>query len=797
VSVEEGAERLRPACTSPATGPRFDVRFEPEGGLLGLARPLRVGPATVEALSLSLGRVRFPLALVGGAQRFQTRRTVARAAKVRIDLRALGAACAAAGVSLRVVGVSARGELRIALRDGAGVVAFELALLADGADLCALLRAARTAVDGPAPAAARVLAALRPLGVSLDAAAGLLRLSCPLRMVLREAMAGHGWRVPDARALRLAAPVVDERELLIASATPSLRGAAGTLGELRELALREAARALAPTLEALESGDDAGACARRVRQAVGAGRDGDALAATFAVDAGDASAEAQLAALVVEADDHAAQALAASLALRVALRAGDVDAAASAARRVDAVEAAGELAADALREAARACDDARAGVRAELLARALDRAPQDASLAEEAMRALLAVGDRAAVERVGRRILAELPEPASRVAILVAAARGVTDDALASRLVALWDDALLLAPADVALLDVAARAHLGTGDAAKALLLLDRAADAAGAANDANEAASLLARAARLAADAGRHGAALERLTRASGLGPTDPAVLTVLAAAYEHAGAADAALDAYRRLLAAGPGRAQLDALVAAARQHLARHEAREARAFHDAARRLDPAHPSLAGLGAEVDAAVADGWLSSPGSLRAIDVFALAGVARDASDPAALVQSVLDGLAGAAPVAEASSLVAAGCTAAARLPPAEAAPLLRALAEAAARVCEHLADPSDLAALEPHATTPESRASLAQRLGQVLRGAGQGGAAARALARAGVVRRDAATLRAAIELAVRAEAWDDAATVVREALEVVGEGPARAYLAARAAEIAGKQRA
>jgi hypothetical protein len=156
-----------------------------------------------------------------------------------------------------------------------------------------------------------------------------------------------------------------------------------------------------------------------------------------------------------------------------------------------------------------------------------------------------------------------------------------------------------------------------------------------------------------------------------------------------------------------------------------------------------------------------------------------------------------VLDGLAGAAPVAEASSLVAAGCTAAARLPSAEAAPLLRTLAEAAARVCEHLADPGDLSTLETHAATDVARAALAQRLGQVLRGAGQGGAAARALARAGVVRRDAATLRAAIELAVRAEAWDDAATVVREALEVVGEGPARAYLAARAAEIAGKQRA
>ncbi len=307
----------------------------------------------------------------------------------------------------------------------------------------------------------------------------------------------------------------------------------------------------------------------------------------------------------------------------------------------------------------------------------------------------------------------------------------------------------------------------------------------------------MLARAATLAVAAGRAAGALERLARAAALTPSDPAALVALAAACVRAGAIEGALDASRRLLSVGPGRAEIDALVVAARLHLARREAREARAFFEAARRLDPAHAALPDLGLEVDAAVADGWLSSPGALRAIDVFALAGVARDASDPAALVRSVLDGLAGAAPAAEAPSLVAAGRTAAERLQAVDAAPLLRALADAAAQVAAHLADPSDLAALEPHATSVDARAALAQRLGQVLRGAGQGGAAARALARAGVVRRDAATLRAAIELAVRAEAWDDAASVVREALEVVGDGPARAHLVARAAAIAAKQRA
>jgi len=463
--MEGGVEGPRPARMSPATGPRFDVRFEPEGGLLVLARPLRVGPATVEALTLSLGRVRFPLALGGGAQRFRTRRTTVRAARVRVDLRALGAACVAAGVWLRIAGCTPRGELRAVLRDGAGLVAFELALIADGADLCALLRSARTAADGPAPAASRVLAALRVLGIALDTESGLLRLPCPLRLALREAMAGHGWRVPDARALRLAAPVVDERELLLASASPTARGAASAAREARELSLREAARALASTLALLESGDDAGACGRRARQAAGAGRAGDELSAALSVEAGQPDAEAQLAALALDTDDLPVQSLVASLALRLALRAGDVDAAASAARRVDASEAAGELAADALREAARACGDARADVRTELLGRALERAPQDVSLVVEAMRALLAVGDWHAVERAGRRVLAQLSEPEMRLAVLGDVARAVTDDVAAVHLAALWDDALVLAPADVAFLAVAARARRASGDA--------------------------------------------------------------------------------------------------------------------------------------------------------------------------------------------------------------------------------------------------------------------------------------------------------------------------------------------
>jgi len=812
-----------------AVGPRFDVRFEPEGGLLELAKPLRIAAVEIESLSLALGRVRFPLAVGGGAVRFRTRRTTARRARMRIDLRALAALCAERGVQLRFAGVTRDGALRCVLVDAAGALAFEATPLADGADVAFALRAARAATDGPAPALARVLAALRPLGATLDGESGLLRLRRPLRLVLREALASHGWRVPDERGVRLAAPQLDDRSLTLATASD---GASETLSgapapsasedrqtpaqhearerphaesdgsAARDLGLREDARLLAPVMVALEASDTDAARAR-IERLVARG-DASAvrpalreLAAALSVDVGDPRAGFEVASLSVAEDDVVAASLAASLSLRLALRAGDADAAASAARRVDACESAGELAAAALQAAARALDATRIVVRAELLTRAAARSPSDAQLAAEAVAASVAAGDLHAAERTARRALTEIAEPAARVSVVRAAASELASDAAALALAPLWDEGLALAADDPLLLVAASRAHLASGDTLSALTLIDRAASASLALGEPRLAAAQLARAAMLATALGRDDGAAERLANAAALDPEDGgAILAALAATQERIGAMDDAAAVYARLLARGPGRAQSDALVAAIRLHLARTEPREARAFLEAARRVAPLHSALPELSAAVDAAIADGWTSSPGSLCAIDVFALAGVARDASDPGAVVRAVSDALRAGAPAGELPALVAAGRLAVDRLAPADAAQLRATLADLVAAVSEHIVDESDLAALEPHASTDEARAVLAGRSAQLLRGAGQGGPAARALARAGVVRRDAATLRAAIDLAMRAEAWDDAASIVQEALEVVGDGPARAQLIARAATIAEKRR-
>jgi len=806
-----------------AAGPRFDVRFEPEGGLLELAKPLRIAAVDIESLSLALGRVRFPLAVGGGAVRFRTRRTTARRARMRIDLRALAALCAERGVQLRFAGATRDGALRCVLVDAAGALAFEATPLADGADVAFALRAARAATDGPAPALARVLAALRPLGVTLDGESGLLRLRRPLRLVLREALASHGWRVPDERGVRLAAPQLDDRSLTLTTANDTLSGApapstsmdrgpsaqdgalelpdAESDGAARDLGLREDALLLAPVMVALEASDTDAARAR-IERLVARG-DASAvrpavreLAAALSVDVGDPRAGFEVASLSLAEDDVVAASLAASLSLRLALRAGDADAATSAARRVDACESAGELAAAALQAAARALDATRMVVRAELLTRAAARSPSDAQLAAESVAASVAAGDLHAAERTARRALTEIAEPGARVSVVRAAASELASDAAALALAPLWDEGLALAADDPLLLVAASRAHLASGDTLGALTRIDRAASASLALGEPRLAAAQLARAAMLATALGRDDGAAERLANAVALDPEDGAILASLAATQQRLGAMDDAAAAYARLLARGPARAQIASLVAAIRLHLARTEPREARAFLEAARRVAPEHPALPELSAAVDAAIADGWTSSPGSLRAIDVFALAGVARDATDPAAVVRAVCDALRAGVPANELPALVAAGRLAVDRLTHVEAAQLRATLADLVAAVSEHIVDESDLAALEPHATTDEARAVLAGRSAQLLRGAGQGGPAARALARAGVVRRDAATLRAAIDLAMRAQAWDDAASIVQEALEVVGDGPARAQLIARAATIAEKRR-
>jgi hypothetical protein len=253
---------------------------------------------------------------------------------------------------------------------------------------------------------------------------------------------------------------------------------------------------------------------------------------------------------------------------------------------------------------------------------------------------------------------------------------------------------------------------------------------------------------------------------------------------------AADAAShsEAFRARPAA-PRRAPL--LAAAARFHLGCAELDAARRFADAALRADPQSAAARAVDAEVGAREATARASSAGTLRALDAFALAEVVERAPEVAPLAASVVAALADAAVDGpRATALLAAARSALARpdVDEDDRAAALRALAGAAAAAAARLHDPADLLALEPFAPGAEARAELARRAAALLRGEGDPVGAARALARAGVVRRDLATLRAAIDLCERSGAHGEALAIVDRALLVVGDGPARPALLARA---------
>ncbi|MEQ9704413.1 MAG: hypothetical protein RLO54_41585, partial [Sandaracinaceae bacterium] len=86
----------------------------------------------------------------------------------------------------------------------------------------------------------------------------------------------------------------------------------------------------------------------------------------------------------------------------------------------------------------------------------------------------------------------------------------------------------------------------------------------------------------------------------------------------------------------------------------------------------------------------------------------------------------------------------------------------------------------------LAAHAPDEEARATYLRAASRRLREEGRPGPAALALAEVGASKRDTAMLRAALTAAERAGDLDAARRIVALALDVVGDGPARAALEA-----------
>lgn len=653
----------RSAPPAQESTPRVSVRFERGRASLSFAQPLAFAGGRLEVLDVDVGAMPRSVDLSRGWRGLRHRRGVATRVRVALHLDALVARVP----GMTLVGPTASGFL-VTLARAHGHVAFELRPSRRGVDLAFGVTDARAALDGPRPPTAEALSMAVELGASFDPERGVLVLSDPLLEALTEALVPHGIRVPLVETHRRADPEIRGGDLVLGLA----------LDEASEprAALLDTDRALAPAIAALAEGAlDHALELLRGRTEPGA----EALRDELLLEFGDAPAA------VLDARG-------AALALRRALRIGRLDEIAQAARVLDGHERAAAVAVDGLLTAAERARSVDPAVEADLLGRALARAPDDP-------RVLATV--------------APLPGPAEIGPLLRTLERSA---ALRSRDVAVQWSAI-------------GRLRARVGDHAGAVVAYERAVRAA----------------------------------------PGDAALLEGLAVALEARGSADAAArawaDAADRRTKSGDTIGAARAFLAVARLDEARgrpHEAlgsaRSARAFAQGA------------LAAEVEGVVAR-------------------LALGLGEPSALA-SAERALVTLADQGDASARDAVAGELAAALSRRPSRPLLEALARLwpdHPSLAERR-DALDRAAFaEIEASPAAERADVARRLSERLRAEGRIGDAALALVRTGELLSDAATLRAAVDLAEHSGDAQVLEHVVERALAVVGDGPARAALERR----------
>ncbi|MBK8169919.1 MAG: hypothetical protein IPK60_06205 [Sandaracinaceae bacterium] len=729
------------------------------------------GPVSIGALTLALGRVRFPISLgAGGAARFRTRHTTIDSISMQLDLPKLLGIAKEKGVVLRVYGVNESGRVACALMEDNVVVAFEATVVALDADIGVLVENERRVVEDGVPAWQRIARAMHALSASFDEQRGVFVWKRALRIALTQTLCRYGWRLPDERALHLRVDVPNAHAVLIhdasvASATQAHAGAleqARVLSQARAwLAQGEAARALA-ALSDIPSFAKFGALRER-------------YAARIALDAGD-EADVQLEAGY-------------DVALRLAVRAGDADAAANAAHHLDADEAVHEFVASALRLAAAAQPEARAAVRAELLERACARAPADAAIASAALRAVSVIGDAQSVDKIARRALASIPDRESRIALLMDAGDALLGLGESSAARSLWKEAARLDPQNpllwMRLGDVDAEANPAT-----ALLAYERAALAWIDDERPEAAAEAYGLAAKMLTHLGRYDSALARIVSAATLNPNDVRWHTESAVRYTQMEATTEARRAFNEVLRFASVAEAEGGLRAGVEFHLAQADAAAARVFLDALVRLTGSDADVSEYKTRLARLVAETWMRVSTRVPELDAGGIVDMASDASAPAEAAESLLASfLSESDPEPEVTrSLLGAALIAANR---AHNAQLSARVAETAALHVHAFDDPHELEALEQAADAPAARATFARRSATLYRAQNKMGEAALALGRAGVARNDAATIRAAIEGAARAGAWHEAIALVDSALALVGDGPARGLLLTRREEL------
>lgn len=657
--------------------PRFDLRFAAGGGVLRLAHPLGFPLGELAALEISLGRIRFPLSMRAGLERFRTRRTRVRRAVVTVDLEALGRAAAARGVDLRVGAGPAPGRVTIRLRDAAGLVVGAARLSPEGPDLLILLESVRAAVDGAEPPRARLLRAGLGLGLELDEARGALRLRRPLRAALAEALVPLGWRVPDDGRAELELPVVSEASVALVLASGPAKGDDDEA--LGRLAALDRARRLAPVLRELALGRVDAAVDRAAALAV---RDPDARALR------DELAFDRSLAPPAEAPGDPDEARCA--ALRGCLRAADADAAFAAARRLAEHEEEAELVADGVTAVTERFGRQRPAAACELLSRAASRAPTDGALLARWARLAALCSSPGELERAAEFASSAPVEAELRARVLARAA--LAGDAGARR--ARTERAFSLCPDEPEVGRALAEVLVSEGASAQAVERLDRAFEGLLARGDADRALEAARRAAALLEALGRPAAAGDRLARALEAAPPSAEVISDLARLRLAHGDEAAAAEAWGRVLAADLDAAIAPPLRAAAQHHLERGDAAAAAPFVDRLARLG-GHDDLVSAHAR---AVADAYVSDPARLVGADEDLLLRVAAAASSPDEVVRALVRAL----ELEDRPTAIARAAVAAARRGPDE---LFKRVASAVVRLLRLPDDPDLVGELIEHA--------------------------------------------------------------------------------------------
>ncbi len=201
------------ARATPATLPRFGLRFDRGRAQLVLGEPLDAGPLRVEALVMELAALKGRVPLAEGWRAFRHRRTTLVEARVSISLESIARLVADALGGAEVSAIGSASGASLAVRSATWSLVAELACGSDGEDLLLVVEGARAFPRGPRGA----LALAHDLASSIapfDEARGALRVAAPVRRALLEALLPAGVRAPSTRGIACAASVEAGRVVL-------------------------------------------------------------------------------------------------------------------------------------------------------------------------------------------------------------------------------------------------------------------------------------------------------------------------------------------------------------------------------------------------------------------------------------------------------------------------------------------------------------------------------------------------------------------------------------------------------